>query len=66
MPGLVPGIHVLAAGEDVDGRDIGGRSDAVLRTAIGERSDTVLQTAKPGLHHLSFVRTMLDLAVCPS
>jgi hypothetical protein len=22
MPGLVPGIHVLAAKEDVDGRDI--------------------------------------------
>jgi hypothetical protein len=34
MPGLVPGIHVLAAREDVDGRDIGERSDAVLRTAM--------------------------------
>jgi hypothetical protein len=34
MPGLVPGIHVLLekvrAKEDVDGRDIGERSDAVL------------------------------------
>ncbi|MGN6310402.1 MAG: hypothetical protein ACTHNN_12700 [Xanthobacteraceae bacterium] len=36
MPGLVPGIHVLTtpAKEDVDGRDIGERSDAVLRTAM--------------------------------
>jgi hypothetical protein len=25
MPGLVPGIHVLAAKQDVDGRDIGER-----------------------------------------
>jgi len=32
MPALVAGIHVLAAcePEDVDGRDIGERSDAVL------------------------------------
>jgi hypothetical protein len=29
----------------VAGRDIGERSDAVLRTAIGERSDAVLRTA---------------------
>jgi len=37
MPGLVPGIHVLASTNeqrDVDGRDIGERSDAVLRTAL--------------------------------
>jgi len=35
MPGLVPGIHVfLFAKRDVDGRDIGERSDAVLRTAM--------------------------------
>jgi len=35
MPGLVPGIHVLVAlKKDVDGRDIGERSDAVLRTAM--------------------------------
>ncbi len=33
MPGLVPGIHVLAAKQDVDGRVIGERSDAVLWTA---------------------------------
>jgi len=34
MPGFMPGIHVLAAKKDVDGRDIGERSDAVLRTAM--------------------------------
>ena len=35
MPGLVPGIHVLLCDkEGVDGRDIGERSDAVLRTAM--------------------------------
>jgi hypothetical protein len=35
MPGLVPGIHDLWTGEQlVDGRDIGERSDAVLRTAV--------------------------------
>jgi hypothetical protein len=27
------GIHVFATRQDVDGRDIGERSDAVLRTA---------------------------------
>jgi len=48
MPGLVPGIHVLAAKQGVDGRDIGERSDAVLWTAAGERSDAVLRTAMPG------------------
>jgi hypothetical protein len=33
MPGLVPGIHALLfEKEDVDGRVIGERSDAVLRT----------------------------------
>jgi hypothetical protein len=32
MPGFMPGIHVLKNRkfEDVDGRDIGERSDAVL------------------------------------
>jgi len=31
----MPGIHVLLRGaKDVDGRDIGERSDAVLRTAM--------------------------------
>jgi hypothetical protein len=34
MPGLVPGIHALAKKKDVDGRDIGERSDAVLRTVM--------------------------------
>jgi len=36
MPALVAGIHVfgLAKGQDVDGRDIGERSDAVLRTSM--------------------------------
>src|SRR5712671_7848789 len=36
MAGLVPAIHafVLAAHKDVDARDIGERSDAVLRTAM--------------------------------
>jgi hypothetical protein len=27
MPGLVPGIHVLAFGQDVDGRDEPGHDD---------------------------------------
>jgi hypothetical protein len=41
MPGLVPGIHILGeCGEkDVDGRDIGERSGAVLRTAIPGHDD---------------------------
>jgi hypothetical protein len=36
MPGFMPGIHVLLAStkEDVDGRIIGERSDAVLRTSM--------------------------------
>jgi hypothetical protein len=35
MRGLVPRIHVfLRLGKGVDGRDIGERSDAVLRTAM--------------------------------
>jgi hypothetical protein len=33
MPGHVPGIHALFV-KDVDGRDIGEQSDAVLRTTI--------------------------------
>jgi hypothetical protein len=33
MRGLVPRIHALRV-EDVDGRDVGERSDAVLRTAM--------------------------------
>ena len=39
MPGLVPGIHVLARKKDVDGRDIGERSDAVLWTAMPGHDD---------------------------
>ena len=36
MPGLVPGIHVSrnSSEQDVDGRDIGEQSDAVLRPAM--------------------------------
>jgi phosphoribosylanthranilate isomerase len=36
MPGLVPGIHVYRdnSKQDVDGRDIGEQSDAVLRTTM--------------------------------
>src|SRR5215470_5706904 len=36
MAGLVPAIHafLLSVGQDVDARDIGERSDAVLRTAM--------------------------------
>jgi hypothetical protein len=36
MPGLVPGIHIFEprVEEDVDGRDIGVRKHAVLRTAM--------------------------------
>ena len=35
MPGLVPGIHVLLCyKKGVDGRDIGERSDAVIRPAM--------------------------------
>jgi len=36
MPGLVPGIHVFGqrTKKDVDGRDIGVRKHAVLRTAM--------------------------------
>jgi hypothetical protein len=34
MAGLVPAIHALLTDEDVDARDKGERSDAVLRTAM--------------------------------
>jgi len=37
MPGFMPGIHdflIAQARKDVDGRDIGEPSDAVLRTAM--------------------------------
>ena len=41
MPGLEPGIHVLAAKKNVDGRDIGERSDAVLRTTMHGHDDAL-------------------------
>jgi hypothetical protein len=41
MAGLVPAIHVYKSSpqEDVDARDIGERSDAVLRTAMPGHDD---------------------------
>jgi hypothetical protein len=40
MAGLVPAIHVFDSdADDVDARDIGERSDAVLRTAMRGRDD---------------------------
>jgi hypothetical protein len=40
MPGFMLGIHVfLFCKQDVDGRDIGERSDAVLRTAMPGHDD---------------------------
>jgi catechol 2,3-dioxygenase-like lactoylglutathione lyase family enzyme len=42
MPGLVPGIHVLAAREDVDGRDKPGHDvDRILNTMIDHISIAV-------------------------
>jgi len=48
MPGLVPGIHVFRpAKQDVDGRDIGERSDAVLWTAMpGHDNDAIQRVSK--------------------
>jgi hypothetical protein len=42
MPGLVPGIHVLAAKEDVDGRDIWREDGAsrLLPSHDGKESST--------------------------
>jgi hypothetical protein len=50
MPGLVPGIHALGARQikDVDGRDIGERSDAVLRTAMPGHDDAEGSRIKSG------------------
>src|SRR5262245_28681077 len=47
MAGLVPAISLrdMLCPPKRDARDIGERSDAVLRTAVGERSDAVLRTA---------------------
>jgi len=48
MPGLVPGIHVLnwSVSKDVDGRDIGERSDAVLRTAMPGHDEMLLDVER--------------------
>jgi hypothetical protein len=50
MPGLVPGIHVLTGSneEDVDGRDIGERSDAVLQTAMPGHDEEQRQSEENG------------------
>src|SRR3954468_15932270 len=49
MPGLVPGIHVLVprVKKVVDGRDIGERSDAVLRTAMPGHDDVDRSSPAP-------------------
>jgi hypothetical protein len=47
MPGFVPGIHVLNSHEGVDGRDIGERSDAVLRTALPGHDDGKIDRNPP-------------------
>jgi hypothetical protein len=40
MPAFMPGIHAfVVAKQGVDGRDIGERSDAVLRTAMPGHDD---------------------------
>src|SRR5690242_1329079 len=47
MRGLVPRIHALRQ-EDVDSRDIGARSDAVLRTAMpGHDGETMSDADNP-------------------
>jgi pyrroloquinoline quinone biosynthesis protein E len=50
MPGLVPGIYVLYLAEqwDVDGRDIGERSDAVLSTTMPGPAEKERQMAGNG------------------
>lgn len=41
MPGFMPGIHALRVKmrKDVAGRDIGERTDAVLRTAMPDHDE---------------------------
>jgi hypothetical protein len=34
MPGLVPGIHVLAASDDVDGRDEPGHDESEFVASV--------------------------------
>jgi hypothetical protein len=51
MPGLVPGIHVLAAQEDVDGRDKPGHdaeyaARVLSRCALPRLPDSQCQTAQ--------------------
>ena len=48
MAGLVPAIHVLLAAvkKDVDARDIGERSDAVLRTAMHDDGEASMTTER--------------------
>jgi hypothetical protein len=47
MPGFMPGIHALLPFQikDVDGRDIGEQSDAVLRTAMPGHDDVMRNVA---------------------
>src|SRR5262245_1374409 len=48
MPGLMPGIHVFLCGkEGVGGRDIGERSDAVLRTPMPGHDEGKSNTRLP-------------------
>jgi hypothetical protein len=53
MPGLVPGIHVLAAKKDVDGRDKPGHDeqDAAIRVKQ-ERAKKAAPFARGRLIHL--------------
>ena len=67
MPGLVPGIHVFrAAGKDVDGRDIGERSDAVLRTAMPGHDEwsTLLVSAQSRRRRARFPLRFLRCRIC--
>ena len=52
MPGLVPGIHALLCDkEGVDGRNIGERSDAVLRTAMSGHDELcIFGGTNPRIH----------------
>jgi hypothetical protein len=53
MPALVVGIHVFSRSvKGVDGRDMGERSDAVLRTAMPGHDERVVfcPKARPALN----------------
>jgi len=58
MPGPVPGIHALAKKQDVDGRGIGERSDAVLRTAMPGHDEK--QTHAMSTYKSEFLRTLSE------